>query len=93
LLYKTTDGGVSWVRKKAHDAVYSRIAFDADGRGWMVGSHGVVVRMNDGGEPWRVFTRVDTQHLRGIAFPSPGTAVVVGSGGSVVRFDTMKGLD
>ena len=54
-VYKTTDGGETWLRKVDGDSLtplLCNIHFSDDNNGWIVGAWGVGLRTTDGGDSW-----------------------------------------
>lgn len=56
VVYKTTDGGATWVLKKTFDAAVNSMYWFDELRGIAVGFNGLVTRTNDGGDSWTPIT-------------------------------------
>ncbi len=55
IVYRTTDGGRTWVRKLRFDGMYDSMRFSADGRrGVIWHANGSVYRTVDGGDHWSI---------------------------------------
>ncbi|HEY8881601.1 MAG TPA: YCF48-related protein [Roseateles sp.] len=62
-IFKTTDGGTTWVRQNSgvNAAIYGIKFFDAQ-TGWATGAFGAVLRTTDGGATWAVAKFADTPY-------------------------------
>jgi len=61
------------------------VAFADAQRGYLVGSHGVVLRTDDGGETWKDLESGVNGNLFGVAVSSRNDVLVVGEQGSIIH--------
>lgn len=88
-IFKTTDGGTTWVRQNTGitASIYGIKFFDAN-NGWATGAFGALLRTTDGGTTWNVSKLSDTSYSFDLATITPVDAKTVyvgrasGSGGN-----------
>lgn len=81
-IYRSTDGGVTWVQQTSGTGVtLNGVSFTDANTGTAVGNYGTILRTTDGGAAWVAQTEGTTYTLRGISFAGPNTGTVVGGDG------------
>jgi len=84
-VFRTADGGRTWIEAKAPTREYL-FSVDFDGaRGIAVGKGGAVVTSADGGETWTRRDAATDRNLFSVAFSAPGHAWAVGDWGTVLE--------
>jgi photosystem II stability/assembly factor-like uncharacterized protein len=85
-IYKTTDGGKTWMPQKAPtlDYLYS-VDFVTPERGVVVGKSGTILTTEDGGTTWVARPSSTERNLFSVSFASPDSIWAVGDWGAVVH--------
>lgn len=87
VIYKTIDGGGSWNMKHAagdaQSSIYG-INFVDHNTGYAIGSNGLILRTDNGGETWTPEISGSTEPLQGISITDKNV-YVVGRNGTVLR--------
>jgi len=68
VIFKTTDGGITWTGQTGAEKTLFSIAFSDVYHGWAVGMGGLILRTEDGGASWRELSHGKKSHLRSICF-------------------------
>lgn len=86
LIWKTTDGGTSWVSQSSGVTyeLYSVDFIDAS-TGWACGEFGTILKTTDGGDNWAVQSSGTEDDLNGIFFRTSLIGYAVGAGGVLLR--------
>jgi len=84
-IFKTTNGGATWVRKFSVAQGQSAIFFADQQNGWTVGPVGSMYRTTDGGENWMPLTLGTTLSLSDVHFADTSTGWAVGSPGTIFK--------
>jgi len=87
-IWKTTNGGVSWVHKGGTEDMYS-INFIDNLYGWAVGQYGEILRTTNGGDQWfeQIYERVTPYNLNSAYFIDRLEGFAVGSNGTIIKTD------
>jgi photosystem II stability/assembly factor-like uncharacterized protein len=83
-VYRTTDGGKTWIKVLSVDSQITGIYFVDKQNGWLCGGDGLVARTTDGGATWSTTVKPTTTHLIGIFFINREKGWVVGSGSTIL---------
>lgn len=85
-IYKTTDGGKTWVAQKTPtlDYLYS-VDFATPERGVVVGKSGTILTTEDGGTTWVQRTSGTERNLFSVSFASPDSIWAVGDWGAIAH--------
>lgn len=81
-IFKTTDGGTTWI-PKATESGFSVFFIDIN-NGWVVGNNGSIRKTTDGGESWDTKTSGTTNDLNCIKFFDSNLGMCVGNAGTVL---------
>ena len=81
-IYKSTDGGDTWVQKSSVSS--SSIYFSDINNGWAVGEEGSILKSTDGGETWITKTSGTTNDLNCVKFYNSNLGMCVGNAGTVL---------
>lgn len=81
-IFKTTDGGITWIPKSTQTGL--NIYFANANEGWVVGQSGSISKSTDGGESWITKTSGTTNDLNFIKFYNPNLGMCVGKEGTVL---------
>ena len=85
-LYKTSDGGITWLRENAGtDEHLFSIFFTDELNGWACGSYGTIIHTTNGGTEWRKQEAGTSSNLNSIAFINGSTGLIAGSNGTILR--------
>jgi photosystem II stability/assembly factor-like uncharacterized protein len=87
-LYKTTDGGITWVSismKFYLGRYFAGVSFSDSNTGIIAGSNGLIIRTTDGGTSWSNQTQVTDQNLSGVYFSDANIGTAVGWNGIILR--------
>lgn len=87
-IFKTTDGGATWVQLES-TSTYDLYAIDFvdSNNGMAVGEMGTILKTSDGGTTWLDVGGTLDNDLNGFYFRTTSVAFVVGSGGLILRTD------
>src|ERR1035437_3134840 len=89
-IYKTTDGGTTWISKISGTSNrLMAIRFYDDNTGYAVGYNGTIIKTTNGGESWVALNSGTTNSLRSLCILNQTSIVVVGI--STVRKSTDGG--
>lgn len=89
LLYKTTDGGLTWDTTRARPQILSQsMSFINEHSGTIVGADGVASHTSDGGHTWANVPNVTTLDLRSVSHGSLNGAFAVGYKTAILRLTT-----
>ncbi|MFD2247543.1 YCF48-related protein [Pontibacter ruber] len=83
-LYRTTDGGVNWIKLREVYGYFTGISFVNDNVGYISAEYGTVLKTKDGGATWEEL-RTEYDHLKAIAFSSENVGYVTGEYGKNFR--------
>jgi photosystem II stability/assembly factor-like uncharacterized protein len=85
-VYRTTDGGSSWLplTQGSRLALYGADFADPS-HGIVVGSRGTVLRTTNGGTTWLPVPTTKSVELQAVAFSRPGTATIAGWSNTILR--------
>jgi photosystem II stability/assembly factor-like uncharacterized protein len=86
LIYKTTDGGLSWGRQTAptrEELIH--LDFVSEKRGWIVGSGGTILYTTDGGDTWQTQRARTKATLYHVDFRNEKRGWAVGEKGTILR--------
>ena len=81
-IFKTTDGGVTWI-PKATQSAFSVYFIDIN-TGWVVGKNGSIRKSTDGGETWITKTSETTNNLNCVKFYDSNIGMCVGNEGTAL---------
>ena len=81
-VYKTNDGGRSWVLK--NDQPSLSVYFADANNGWAVGLSGLILKSTDGGENWVAKTSGTAEDLNKVVFHNTSLGMCVGNSGVVL---------
>ncbi len=81
-IYKTTDGGDSWI--KVGSSGGSSIFFDDNKLGWIVGKDGNILKSTDGGESWFSKKSGTVLNLNSVKFFDAAVGMCAGEGGTIL---------
>lgn len=81
-IFKTTDGGFTWLPKSTQSGLY--IYFNDSNSGWVVGKNGSIIKSTDGGESWITKSSGTTNDLNSIKFFDSNLGICVGNAGTVL---------
>ena len=85
-LFRTTDGGTTWLPLEGTRAPLLDIQFLGASLGIAVGAAGVVARSTDAGKTWTRLVQDETRTmLSGLALLDPSTWIVIGLDGTILR--------
>ena len=85
-IYKTTDGGTTWVSKPSGTTNgILTIRFYDDNIGYAVGNNGTIIKTTNGGESWITLNSGVTSTLNSLFAINENTIVVVGAAGTVLK--------
>ena len=81
-IYKTTDGGNTWVSKTTGaTCAIMAIRFYTENTGYAVGSVGTILKTTDGGETWvSTYSNIITKNLQSLSVLDENTVIVLGKG-------------
>lgn len=91
IVFRSTDGGVSWTRGQAPEltAVFNGVWFTDSLNGWLVADGGYILRTTDAGHNWEVQAVADDKwgavRLLDIVFVNRDLAFIVGDDGVMLR--------
>lgn len=86
IMYKTDDGGASWVQKATFNGLtMNDIEFTSEATGWIIGDNGVLLHTSDGGQNWRQDDFNISLNLNSVSFNSVGTGYIVGEKGTFLQ--------
>lgn len=90
-IYVTRDGGSTWAKSRTDtkQLLYD-VSLAPDGRGWVVGQSGIILRTTDGGDSWHVQPNAKADegyHLFGVHAIDGNRAWVVGEWGTRLYTD------
>jgi len=87
-IFKTTDGGATWVQKTS-GVTYDLFSIDFvdASNGMAVGEMGTLLKTTDGGESWTDTGGVLDEDINGVYVRTTSVAFAVGSGGTILRTD------
>jgi photosystem II stability/assembly factor-like uncharacterized protein len=90
-VYVTRDGGATWTKARTNTrALFYDVSLAPDGRGWVVGQSGIILRTTDGGDTWHVQPNAKADegyHLFGVHAIDGNRAWVVGEWGTRLYTD------
>lgn len=81
-IFKTTDGGITWLPKATESGIY--VYFVTNDNGWIVGKNGSIRKSTDGGESWISNTSGTSNDLNSIKFFDSNLGMCVGDAGTVL---------
>jgi photosystem II stability/assembly factor-like uncharacterized protein len=85
-IFRTADGGATWVRQDARTSKAFLAAGCTDERSaWIGGKGAILYRTADGGEHWELLTPNTTKHIFDLAFVSATEGVAVGDWGLLMH--------
>lgn len=88
LIWKTTDGGSTWLPLNSGTILPLRgISFTDRNKGWAVGDQGVIVHTSDGGKTWERQESGITEHLQDVEFLNAKTGIAVGVFAALLKTD------
>jgi photosystem II stability/assembly factor-like uncharacterized protein len=88
IVYRTSDGGLSWQEKKRDTAWYYDLYFADQNNGWVVGdslAYGVILRTSDGGDSWIKIFETYFGYLSSIKFASQNIGYSAGENSIVAK--------
>lgn len=86
LIFKTTDGGQSWIDQSVRTAYdLLSVHFTNANTGWACGARGTMYKTSNGGDAWLPQTTGVTSLLYGVQALTPVNIFAVGSSGRVLR--------
>jgi photosystem II stability/assembly factor-like uncharacterized protein len=92
-IYKTTDGGGSWLRQLKnnndidHTRHFNHIKFIDANEGYAAGNNGLIMHTNDGGENWETIKKITEDHLYSIAVINKHRVFITSSGGNIYQLN------
>ena len=89
MIFKTTDGGVTWNSVYTHSRQLLAVSFPTQTRGFVTGFGGIVLRTDDGGNSWSIYQVDPIRTLYAVSFPDENTGYVGGAG--AVLWKTVDG--
>jgi photosystem II stability/assembly factor-like uncharacterized protein len=85
-IWKTTDGGISWIQKLTESiGELQNVFFYDSNNGCVVGRYGLIYRTTDSGENWVQDISGTSQFLFGIFLTSANIGYAVGSSGTILK--------
>ena len=84
-IFRTTDGGRTWVRQAVRAPDLFRIAFVTEREGWVIGEAGFVLHTTTAGASWVRRPRLARVELLGIRFVTPEVGWIVGDRGLIFK--------
>ena len=91
-IYKTTDGGISWINQSITNTVnirYNDMFFFDNNKGWIVGndelSKGLVLHTSDGGINWNAIHSPSSLYLTKVSFINENDGWILGENGTVLH--------
>lgn len=87
-LFKTTDGGASWVKKSnVFNIIFNKVYFSDPLQGWGVARDGEILHTTNGGDNWTLQTSTILNDLVDIDFSTaqPGTGLAISYFGDVIK--------
>ena len=86
LIYKTTDGGISWSLLSSDTLKACTSVYFADtNHGWVSGREGNILNSTDGGTGWSLQSSGTTSNLNSIFFTDNLTGWAAGSNGTILK--------
>jgi photosystem II stability/assembly factor-like uncharacterized protein len=86
-LYKTDDGGVTWIKAatKTPELTFDSIFFVDEQNGWIAGHSGKMAKTSDGGRTWKkIFSVKDEYKVRDLHFSDKDHGYAVGDNGIIL---------
>ncbi len=85
-IYKTTDGGVSWVPETSgYSPDYYSVCFPSDSTGYISGSGGTILKSTDQGETWFNQSSGTSSNLLAISFINENIGMAAGENGTIFK--------
>lgn len=81
-IYKTIDGGHTWINKNINDG--NSIFFLNTALGWAAGANGLILKSTDGGETWLTKNSGTSYELNQIIFYDTNIGICIGENGLIL---------
>ena len=83
MIIKTVDGGTTWTQQYTcqDDITLSSVFFSDNDHGWSVGSKGLILKTDDGGQSWESKIYDDDNLLKVVAFSDSNNGFIFGING------------
>ncbi|MCP4309804.1 MAG: T9SS type A sorting domain-containing protein, partial [Bacteroidetes bacterium] len=86
--FASTDGGETWSEDLENDYNFTDLCFTDSIHGWMVGSWGIIMYSQDGGESWEQMEHAAMGvSLKAVSFADNVNGWTVGTGGVILHID------